>query len=179
MQTEWPWVKIWTKGILKGSVVAQLSTHEQLIWVKLLCMAGESPVRGVLCRAKDIPYSIPEIAHYITEPVDVVQSTIDKCMADSNDPARHNGNCGNRMSLTNGFYSITNWSDYQSNTTSKKLRETPQERALREQRLALRYIREHPEDAAFKVTEKIVVDSKSGEIIETTLYPNVKKGGAE
>lgn len=174
MQADFPWIKLWATGILTGSIVVQLTKLEQLTWIHLLLLAGKCPVRGTLCRAKGIPLTISDIAAQISDDPEIVKSTIDKCMTDPNDPARHNGSSEYRMGRdANGCYYITNWRDYQDNTsTSKKLRETPQERDLREQRTAIRYLRLHPEIAAFNVTERVTVDKTTGEVLEHSVMPN-------
>lgn len=111
----YPWVKLWTKGILQGSVTSQLTKHEQLVWIKLLCVASECPMRGTFRFSKGTILSATEIAELMQEPADVVQSTINKCMADPNNPRLGKDQ--------NGCYFIINWHRYQdnnSNSTSKK-----------------------------------------------------------
>ena len=56
------WVKIWTNGILRGSL-SQSKDVVQLVWIKLLCLMQESKFRnGRFEFAPGKPYPINFIA---------------------------------------------------------------------------------------------------------------------
>lgn len=104
------WIKLTTYGILRGSIITQLTLEERATWVSLLCYAGEQRDRGIIRRAKGIPYTREEIAIAIHVPLDVLNSTISKCMEDENaDDPRTRIVFGEDKSLV-----ISNWEKYQS-----------------------------------------------------------------
>lgn len=104
------WFKLHSKGWLHGSIRAQLSIGERSVWADLLALANESRVRGVICRAKGIPYTREYIAAILEIPLDLLNSTIDKCLKDENadDP-------NTRIMLDpDGSIRIANWERYNS-----------------------------------------------------------------
>ena len=103
------WFKLYSGGILRGSIVAQCSFEEQLCWVKLLAFASECRDRGIIRRAKGIPFERADLAHQIGMPEMVLHSTIEKCVKDENaDDARTR-----IMILEDGSLQIANWEKYQ------------------------------------------------------------------
>lgn len=109
------WYKMYSRGWLTGSIRAQLTPAERGVWADLLAMANESRVRGVICRAKGIPYTREYIANFLEIPIDLLNSTIDKCVKDENadDPTTR------IMFDTDGCIVISNWEKYQSKPSNK------------------------------------------------------------
>lgn len=165
----WPFVKLFTKGWLTGGIREQLTPAERGVWADLLCMASESRVRGVICRSKGIGYTREALASSLSVPVELLNSTIEKCLLDRNaDDEIY------RLSLEeDGSIIVGNWDKYQhyDGASKKRLRETSQERELREERIALQWNRTHPETAGARVVKEIKVDSVTGTIISEYVYP--------
>jgi hypothetical protein len=103
------WLKLYSRGILHGSIVKQMSLEEQMVWIKLLCFASESRERGVIRHAKGIPYEREELARVLGISEFLLNTTIDKCIKDVNfDDARTRIMIGD-----DGSIHITNWERYQ------------------------------------------------------------------
>ena len=107
------WFKVYSKGWLTGSIRAQLTPAERSVWADLLAMASESRVRGVICRARGIPYTREYIASFLEIPIELLNSTIEKCSKDENadDPTTR------IMFDGSGCIIIANWEKYQSKPT--------------------------------------------------------------
>ena len=98
-----------SKGWLTGSIRAQLTPAERGVWADLLALANESRFRGVICRAKGIPYTREYLAQYLEIPLELLNTTIYKCVKDENadDPRTR------IMIDESGCIVITNWDKYQ------------------------------------------------------------------
>ena len=108
------WLKLYSKGILRGSL-SQSDDTTQLVWVKLLAMANETRDRdGYLRYSVGVPYSWEFIAmtcgvtlDELTEAIAVFESDIRDGMA--------------RIGFgDDGSIFITNWEEYQGQVESKK-----------------------------------------------------------
>jgi len=111
----YPWFKMHSKGWLTGTIRATMTPAERSVWADLLAMANESRFRGIICRAKDIPYTNEYLASYLGVSVDLVTSTIDKCMNDKNMRDEQH-----RIEVDKyGCMYITNWDHYQAKPTNK------------------------------------------------------------
>jgi hypothetical protein len=98
-----------SKGWLTGSIRQQLTPAERSVWADLLAMANESRFRGVVCRAKGIPYPREYLASYLDIPVELLNSTIEKCSRDENAE-----DLNTRIMFDEvGCIVITNWDKYQ------------------------------------------------------------------
>lgn len=103
------WLKLYSNGILRGSIVVQLSLEEQMTWIKLLCFASECRDRGIIRRAKGIPFEREQLAHHLGIPELLLNTTIEKCIKDENaDDASTR-----IMVLPDGSLQIGNWELYQ------------------------------------------------------------------
>ena len=109
------WFKLYSHGILRGSIVAQMTLEEQMVWVKLLCFASECRDRGIIRRAKGIPFEREDLARLLGIPEFLLSSTIEKCIKDENadDPLTR------IMILPDGSLQIANWERYQRKRTSR------------------------------------------------------------
>lgn len=102
------WIKLHTHGILHGSVSYQLSEAEQIIWVKLLCMAGECNRDGQISDNDSRPYPHDFIAHELHTEMELLESTIKKCTEEG------------RITENESGMHITNWTVYQSEYQRQK-----------------------------------------------------------
>ena len=103
------WLKLYSHGILRGSIIAQMTLEEQMVWVKLLCFASECRDRGKIRRAKGIPFEREDLARLIGVSGALLNITIEKCVQDENadDPNTR------IMILSDGSLEIANWERYQ------------------------------------------------------------------
>ena len=115
------WLKLYSHGVLRGSIVAQMSLEEQMVWIKLLCFASECRDRGIIRRAKGIPFEREDLARLLGIPEYLLTSTIEKCIKDENadDPFTR------IMILPDGSLRIANWEKYQG--TKSKNSKNPQD----------------------------------------------------
>tara|TARA_Y100000310_G_C20676615_1_gene813440 strand:+ start:468 stop:977 length:510 start_codon:yes stop_codon:yes gene_type:complete len=159
------WFKLNSYGVLRGSIVAQLTLEEQMVWIKLLAFASEQRNRGIIQRAVGIPWGMKELADQLQIPEYLLLSTIEKCMEDENagDPTKTR-----IMMLPDGSISITNWHKYQNKELKHKIfNERPEE-----QRKAITryYTNKYPKEALDVIFGdygyKVVVKS-TGEVKET------------
>lgn len=115
------WLKLYSHGILRGSIVAQMSLEEQMTWVKLLCFASECRDRGIIRRAKGIPFEREQLAHQIGVTELLLNTTIEKCVQDENAD-----DCSTRIViLPDGSLQIANWEKYQGKPTKKDKAQIP------------------------------------------------------
>lgn len=103
------WLKLYSHGILRGSIVAQMTLEEQMVWVKLLCFASECRDRGIIRRARGIPFKREDLARHLGITEELLNITIEKCIKDENadDPNTR------IMILSDGSLAIANWEKYQ------------------------------------------------------------------
>ena len=105
----YPWFRLHTKGWLTGTIRDNLTMEERSVWADLLAMASESRVRGVICRAKGVPYTREYIANYLDVPLEILNSTIEKSLADENADDEYH-----RLELDEaGCLHVMNWDKYQ------------------------------------------------------------------
>lgn len=98
-----------SKHWLTGSIRIQLTPAERSVWADLLALANESRVRGVVCRTSGIPYSREYLATFLCIDIELLNSTIAKCVQDENadDP-------NTRIQIDeDGCIVIVNWDKYQ------------------------------------------------------------------
>jgi hypothetical protein len=127
----YPWIKLWTRGWLTGTIRGNMTPAERSVWADLLAMANESRVRGTICRAKGVPYERSYLANYLDVPIELLNSTIEKCLGDKN--AQDDLH---RIEVSaDGCIVISNWQKYQAKPEGKGKRfESARERELRERR---------------------------------------------
>lgn len=155
------WFKMHSKGWLDGSIRQQLTMEERSVWADLLAFANENRQRGVIARAKGIPFTREALAARFDVPVEILNSTIAKCEADKNDPEGGMPD-GNRLEVQDdGTLVISNWERYQA-VPFHKIRETPKERDLRIEKQTRQHIRQHPE-VAQDVVQHMVADAMNKE----------------
>lgn len=152
------WLKLYTLEWLEGSIRVDLTAEERSVWADLLAMAGMCRNEGHIERSAGIPYTRHELATRFAVNIDIVNYTIDKCVKEG------------RIELNgDGTITISNWAKYQAIPSGKEkpIPETPTERELRERRNLRRLQRTYPDEVT--QTEKVRIDSKTGEVISKTL----------
>ena len=110
------WLKLYSHGILRGSIAVQMSLEQQMVWVKILCFASECRDRGIIRRAKGIPYEREDLARLIGVDEELLNSTVAICINDENadDPTT-------RIEIMpDGSLKIANWEKYQGSPPRKK-----------------------------------------------------------
>ena len=108
------WFKIHSKGWLEGSIRTQLTMEERSIFADLLAFANECRERGVIARAQGIPFTREYLASRFDVPVELLNTTIEKCQNDAND-TRKGMDAGHRLEvLEDGTIVVTNWEHYQA-----------------------------------------------------------------
>lgn len=151
------WFKMYSKGWLTGSIRVQLILEERAIFSDLLAMANESRVRGVICRAEGIPYTREYIASFLEVPLDLLNSTIDKCSLDRNASNCNNPEDTRIIVAPDGCLIMSNWEHYQAVPDGKgkaeKAPEDARERELRERKLARMLAQKYPAEVKHKLQE--------------------------
>ena len=150
------WLKLYTTEWIEGSIRVDLEPSERSIWADLLVMAALSRNEGHIERSAGIPYTIEQLAARFVAPVELVQSTIDKCVLEGR--ISRNGD---------DTLHIVNWDKYQFVPADKqRMPETDQERKLRELRELSRLQRKY-EDSAITQHTRTIVDTDGKVISET------------
>jgi len=88
--------------------------EERSIFADLLAFANECRERGVIARAKGIPFTREYLASRFDVPVELLNTTITKCQNDAND-TRKGMDAGHRLEvLKDETIVVTNWEHYQA-----------------------------------------------------------------
>lgn len=98
------WIKLWTQEFLYGTTSDELTLEQQAIWNKLLALAGDSPLPGILCLAPHIPYPFSSMAQVFHCTEESLGQTIELCASDKIDKMSQNGD---------GCWEIKNFWKYQ------------------------------------------------------------------
>lgn len=149
------WFKMYSKGWLDGSIRQQLTAEERSVWADLLAFANECRERGVIARAKGIPFTREYLAARFSISLELLNSTIAKCQDDVNDTSRGMAE-GHRLEvLADGTIAIGNWEQYQAVPPDKKqLPEDDRERELAARQSAIRGAYRFPDEAG-RIVDKI------------------------
>jgi hypothetical protein len=83
-RARYPWFKVWYE-ILEDPKMKRLSNAEFGIFIKILAIAGRSPVRGKLLIAEGIPYTLDDIARDTLCYSDEDRENLDSTLAKLND----------------------------------------------------------------------------------------------
>ena len=102
------WIKLHCWGRLHGSIVYQLEEAEQSVFDKLLCFAGEVNREGQISDNDGRPFPHPFIAHELHTTVELLESTLEKCIEE-----------GRIQEGETGIH-IVNWKTYQSEYERQK-----------------------------------------------------------
>ena len=158
------WFKMHSKGWLDGSIRQQLTMEERSVWADLLAFANESRQRGIIARAKGIPFTREALASRFGVPLEVLNSTIAKCQVDANDPSTGVPD-GNRLEvLEDDTIVITNWERYQAVPADKKqLPKDDRERELQGRQIAIKSVHQFPDEAQRALDNLKQKHNKEGE----------------
>lgn len=108
-----PWFKVYSHKVLAGSIRFDLSPAERSVWFDLLSFANESPVRGIVCASKGIPFPLAYLASVLQVPLELIENTLAKCKAEG------------RISEDGRGIIITHWEDYQAPYTGREGKQLP------------------------------------------------------
>ncbi|GAI06813.1 unnamed protein product, partial [marine sediment metagenome] len=97
------WIKLWTQELLYGTISKELTLEQQAIWIKLLALAGDSPIPGTICLAPDVPYPMPSLAKVIGTDLNTLEIALKRIASEE----------VSEITISNGFIHICNWKSYQ------------------------------------------------------------------
>lgn len=97
------WIKLWTQELLYGTISKELTLEQQAIWIKLLALAGDSPIPGIICLAPDVPYPMPSLAKVIGTDLNTLEIALKRIASEE----------VSEITISNGFIHICNWKSYQ------------------------------------------------------------------
>lgn len=104
------WLKLHSFGWLNGTVRHSLEASERSTFIDLLCMGNQPPRLGYIERHENIPYELPWLAEFLAVPLEVLCSTIFKCVVQE------------RIEIEEtGVMKIMNWDYYQGANGSGRL----------------------------------------------------------
>ncbi len=83
----------------------------ELVWFKLLCLAGKCNENGLLMLSKEIPYTIETMARYFRMDISLIQRSLDIFQSLG------------MVEIVDDVYALTNWMKYQSNTELNRIKE--------------------------------------------------------
>ncbi len=98
------WVKLWTQETLYGTTAKELTPDERAVWFGFLCLAGDSPVRGVICVAPGVPYIHSQLSKLLNVPPNLLRKAIQTLISTG------------KIEVSDAGIAIKNWSHYQADT---------------------------------------------------------------
>lgn len=102
------WIKLYCQGILHGSINYQLSPEEQVVWIKLLCLAGLLGLEGSIADNDHRAFPRNFLSHELHTTLEILESTLAKCKEEG------------RITEDEEGIHITHWSAYQSEYERQK-----------------------------------------------------------
>lgn len=102
------WIKVYCNETLHGSVAYQLTLDERYCWIALLLQAGLCDQDGLISDHDGRAWPHEFLAHEIHAPIEVLESTLDKCKTEGRITENGNG------------ITIVNWPKYQSEYARQK-----------------------------------------------------------
>lgn len=135
------WRKSWIDENLDGSIRKDLTPAERSVWSDLCDLCGKSRRWGYVEMSQGIPYAVDDLAHRFHAPIELVQSTIDKCLIE-----------GRLQQDGSGALVVANWGRYQAVPEGKqKPKEDAREKELRERRQARLLAEKYPDEVQHKL----------------------------
>ena len=117
------WLPLWRRKWLQGSTRWELEPAERLVFIDFLCLAGDDD--GHIRANSEMPYSPQYLAHILNVSIEVLTSTVEKCIT-----------AGKITRDNNGCLSICNWKAYQLPPRTKRwLMEAPPDDAATDKAL--------------------------------------------
>jgi len=102
------WIKLWINESLKGSIRFDLTPAERGVWYDLLLFAGDCREPGTISANSNTPYPHEYIANTLNIPLELLESTIKKCIETR------------RLEENSAGIHIVNWASYQSEYERQK-----------------------------------------------------------
>jgi len=102
------WIKLHTRGCLRGSIRFDMNSAQRGVWYDLLLLAGESRTRGKIQASEGLAYPLPYIAGLLRVPEKLLSETLAICGSEG------------RIQMDETGITIVNWSEYQSDYQRKK-----------------------------------------------------------
>jgi len=101
------WIPLWRQKWLMGSTRIELEPAERSVWIDLLCLAGNDD--GWVRANAVVSYGMQQLAGMLVVPVELLESTIEKCIK-----------YGKIERCLNGTLRVTSWEDYALTPRHKK-----------------------------------------------------------
>lgn len=98
------WVKLWTQETLYGTTAKELAPDERAVWFGFLCLAGDSPVLGVICVASGVPYTPFQLSKVLNLPPKLLGRAIRTLIS------------AGKIEVSEAGIAIKNWRHYQADT---------------------------------------------------------------
>lgn len=76
-----PWLRLYTE-LTKDTKLRRRPVAERWVWISVLCLAGESPIRGTLLITEGTPATLHDIADDANVPLRTVRKAIDGFLHD-------------------------------------------------------------------------------------------------
>lgn len=117
------WIKIST-DIFDDDKLQAISTLPdgsmiQLVWIKLLCLAGKCNEGGLLMVTRELPYTDDMLAKRFDMPIGVIQRALDVFQR------------AEMIDVIENIYMVSNWSKYQSTQSLEEFKKKNRERQKR------------------------------------------------
>ena len=147
----YPWFKVDTAGWLEGSIRVDLTAEQRSVWIDLLALASRLKLRdGTIRYSVDKPMPRGQIAAILNIPQDLLDSTIDICVLDTN-----KDNDQHRIEIwPDGTIQIVNWEKYQSTPVGKS-RDDATSRVYKEKRNTRHATVRYPDEALDALVENV------------------------
>lgn len=101
------WVPLWIDKWLFGSTRIELNPNERSVWIDLLALAGKD--EGYIRANKDVPYNLTQLAGLFNIPLELLETTIKKCIKTDK-----------LIKNKNGTYKIKSWENYELSKRHKR-----------------------------------------------------------
>jgi len=101
------WLPLWRRKWLQGSTRWELDPAERSVFIDFLCLAGDDD--GFIRANPETPYPTQYLAHVLNISVELLTSTVEKCIA-----------AGKITRDSNGCLFIANWKAYQLPPRTKR-----------------------------------------------------------
>jgi hypothetical protein len=101
------WLPLWRNKWLMGSTRWELDPAERGVFIDLLCLAGGDD--GFIRANPTTPYPPEYLAHLLNVPLELLQRTVDKCVA-----------VGKLSRLDDGLLYINSWDEYSLDSRRKR-----------------------------------------------------------
>lgn len=117
------WIKIVT-NIFDNRKIKQIEKLPEadaiiVIWIKLLCLAGELNENGLIMITREVPYTDEMLANAFNKPINVIRLALEVFQK------------FNMIEIINNIYCVSNWEKYQNIDGLEKIREQTRKRVAK------------------------------------------------